>query len=180
MALLTKGAIMTAFEEMLSEMTFDKITVSALVKRSGVSSNTFYYHYRDKFELLNEWFGTKLEIIRNGDDPTTWQIAIKKFFNMCRDNPRLIHHVFSAVSREQLEIYIFEIMDRVFLSNVRKKVAGKDIPDKRVRQISKFCTFAFIGFFMDYIWGDMEDDIDERVDSLSRIFDDFIASAISH
>ena len=33
MALLTKGAIMNAFEEMLLEMSFDKITVSALVKR---------------------------------------------------------------------------------------------------------------------------------------------------
>ena len=64
MALLTKGAIMNAFEEMLLEMSFDKITVSALVKRSGVSSNTFYYHYRDKFELLNEWFGMKLRDIR--------------------------------------------------------------------------------------------------------------------
>ena len=31
MALLTKGAIMSAFEEMLEEMAFDKITVSALV-----------------------------------------------------------------------------------------------------------------------------------------------------
>ena len=122
MALLTKGAIMTAFEEILMEMTFDKITVSALVKRSGISSNTFYYHYRDKFERLNEWFGYKLSIIRTGDDFYTWQNAIKKFFIMCRDNPKLIHHVFDSLSREQLEHYIFQITDTVFLSYVRKKI----------------------------------------------------------
>lgn len=180
MALLTKGAIMNAFEEMLLEMSFDKITVSALVKRSGVSSNTFYYHYRDKFELLNEWFGMKLSIIRTGDDFYTWQNAIKKFFVMCRDNPRLIHHVFDSISREQLEHYIFSITDTVFLSYVRKKVAGREVPDERIREISRFYTYAFIGFFMEYIWDEMVDDVDERVDNLSKLFDDFIESAISH
>ena len=68
MALLTKGAIMGAFEEMLEEMAFDKITVSALVKRSGISPNTFYYHYCDKYALLNEWFGMKLRDIRKDED----------------------------------------------------------------------------------------------------------------
>jgi AcrR family transcriptional regulator len=183
MALLTKGAIMTAFEEMLSEMTFDKITVSALVKRSGISSNTFYYHYRDKFELLNEWFGMKLADIRADgvkDDYATWQGSIKVFFKMCRDNPKLIHHIFDALSREQLEYYIFAITDTVFLSYVRKKVADRNVPDKTSKEIARFYTYAFIGFFLEYMWNDMEDDIDERVDRLSKLFDDFIESAVAN
>ena len=47
MALLTKRVIMTTFQQMLEEMPFDKITVSALVRRCQISSNTFYYHYQD-------------------------------------------------------------------------------------------------------------------------------------
>lgn len=41
MALYTKKLIMTAFEELLEEQPFDKITVSALVKRAGVSPILF-------------------------------------------------------------------------------------------------------------------------------------------
>ena len=37
---------------MLAEMPFYKITVSALVKRAGISPNTFYYHYEDIYDLL--------------------------------------------------------------------------------------------------------------------------------
>ena len=44
-ALYTKKLIMTTFQEMLAEMPFDKITMSALVKRAEGSPNTFYYHY---------------------------------------------------------------------------------------------------------------------------------------
>ena len=51
MALYTQKAILRAFGEMLEEMPFDKITVTALVKRCDISSNTFYYHYRDIYDL---------------------------------------------------------------------------------------------------------------------------------
>lgn len=60
MALLTQKAILSTFEEMLEELPFDKITVSALVRRCGVSSNTFYYHYQDIYDLLDVWMSTRL------------------------------------------------------------------------------------------------------------------------
>lgn len=41
MALYTKKLIMSTFQEMLEELPFDKITVAALVKRAGISPNTF-------------------------------------------------------------------------------------------------------------------------------------------
>lgn len=41
MALYTKKLILATFREMLSESPFDKITVAALVKRAGISPNTF-------------------------------------------------------------------------------------------------------------------------------------------
>ena len=54
MALYTQKAIMRTFQQMLEEMPFDKITVSALVRRCEISSNTFYYHYQDIYSVL-EW-----------------------------------------------------------------------------------------------------------------------------
>ena len=41
-------------------MPFDKITVTALAKRCDISSNTFYYHYRDIYDLLDAWFHLEL------------------------------------------------------------------------------------------------------------------------
>ena len=64
MALLTQKAILMTFEEMLEEMPFDKITVSALVRRCGVSSNTFYYHYQDIYDFLDVWMSTRLGMLK--------------------------------------------------------------------------------------------------------------------
>ena len=54
MALYTKKLIMSTFQEMQEELPFNKITVAALVKRAGISPNTFYYHYQDIPALLEE------------------------------------------------------------------------------------------------------------------------------
>ena len=56
MANNTKKVILCAFEELLEEKTFDKITVGALVKRAGISPNTFYYHFSDFTQCLKPGF----------------------------------------------------------------------------------------------------------------------------
>lgn len=63
MANHTKRIILEEFQCMLKEMPFDKITVSALVKRCEISPNTFYYHYQDFFSLLDDWLVQWLESI---------------------------------------------------------------------------------------------------------------------
>ena len=75
MALYTQKAIMRAFGEMLEEMPFDKITVTALVKRCDISSNTFYYHYRDIYDLLDAWF--HLELGRFTGEGSDWHTSTK-------------------------------------------------------------------------------------------------------
>lgn len=53
MANFTKKAILQTFEEMLEHTSFNKITVSDLIAQCGISSNTFYYHYHDIYDLLD-------------------------------------------------------------------------------------------------------------------------------
>ena len=58
----TKREIKTRFMELLSEKNLDKITVKELVDACGISRNTFYYHYHDIFEVMEDIF--KCEIMR--------------------------------------------------------------------------------------------------------------------
>lgn len=50
----TERAVEGALVELAREMPFRKITVSAIVARSGVSRGTFYLHYHDVYDLLGK------------------------------------------------------------------------------------------------------------------------------
>lgn len=53
---LTRKAIKGSFIKLLNEYPLSKITIKDIVEDCGVSRNTFYYHYQDIFELLEDIF----------------------------------------------------------------------------------------------------------------------------
>jgi len=51
----TKKKLYYALGELMKENSFDKITVSDLIRKSGISRKTFYNHYQDKIDLVQEY-----------------------------------------------------------------------------------------------------------------------------
>lgn len=50
----TKTAIKTALTQLLQEVGFEQLTVSQLCQRAGINRGTFYLHYQDKFDLMEQ------------------------------------------------------------------------------------------------------------------------------
>ncbi len=178
MALFTEKLIMSTFQKMLAEMPFDKITVSALVRRAEISPNTFYYHYQDIYHLLDTWFQEQVEIVLPSGSPIEWKSATKKMLCMCQANSKTVYHVFDGLSRDRLERYVFSLTDDVFMKLVLQAAEGHDLSEERLNSIASFCRYAYIGFVMQFFWGRMKNDIDESVDQLALLFDTFLASAV--
>lgn len=51
---LTEQAFAKALKEIMQEKSFDKVTVTELVQRLNVNRQTFYYHYNDLYDLLEQ------------------------------------------------------------------------------------------------------------------------------
>lgn len=59
----TKMAIKQAFFRLLKEKPFDKISVSDITSASLINRGTFYLHYKDKFDLIDQIENELLEKI---------------------------------------------------------------------------------------------------------------------
>ena len=70
----TRQMLFQAFQNLLSEKTFDQISVQDLAERSTLNRATFYDHFTDKFALLEamigERFSTLIEGRMVGSEPT--------------------------------------------------------------------------------------------------------------
>ena len=62
---LTKECLQTALIYLMGEKPFEKITITELVKRSGVSRTAFYRNYNSKEEILNEISDELTKMIAN-------------------------------------------------------------------------------------------------------------------
>ena len=168
----TQKAILHTFQEMLHKQPFDKITVSALVAKCEVSSNTFYYHYRDIYDLLDTWMHTiQDEYVSEVYHGARWQDAMKTLLREMKANSDLVYHLFNSLSRERIERYFFESTDDTFYELVRQAAEGVEIPEKVLREFVEYNSYSFVGFFLKFLWNNMSEDIDEGVDGVSHMFE---------
>lgn len=103
---LTRGAKRTLFDfktmmfTLLSEKSFEEITVGELCKRANYPRATFYNYFEDKFDLLNYcWFCLTKEIhledyqyLPHGE---TLHIFFDRIYDFSKENAKKIHSIFT-------------------------------------------------------------------------------------
>ena len=57
---ITKRALATALKELMEELPFDKINVAHICERCDMNRKSFYYHFKDKYDLVNWIFDTEI------------------------------------------------------------------------------------------------------------------------
>ncbi len=63
---ITKRALATALRELMLEVPFDKIQVAHICERCDMNRKSFYYHFKDKYDLLNWIFDTEIITFTQG------------------------------------------------------------------------------------------------------------------
>ena len=179
MARYTEKVILDTFGQMLDEMPFDKITVSALARRSDISHNTFYYHYKDIYDLLMVWIRhVTAPFLSEEREYGTWREAIRAMLVQWQKYSRRIQHVFQSLSREQLEKNVFDQMGPLYLSLLRTLPEAADLTDSQLERISDYARYMVLGFLMRFLWNGMQDDIDAAVGDLDVLLRTFVSNAI--
>lgn len=56
---VTKRALAAALKEIIKEVPFEKINVAQICDRCSMNRKSFYYHFRDKYDLVNWIFDTE-------------------------------------------------------------------------------------------------------------------------
>ena len=70
---ITKDALARALKEILKEKPLSKISIKNITSYCDISRNTFYYHFSDKYELVNWIFYTEtLKEVSTFSDPNRW------------------------------------------------------------------------------------------------------------
>lgn len=63
---ITKRALAASLKELMMEQPFDKINVAQICERCNMNRKSFYYHFKDKYDLVNWIFDTEfIELLKH-------------------------------------------------------------------------------------------------------------------
>lgn len=71
----TKRALAAALKALMQEKSFDKISIGEICERCGMNRKSFYYHFEDKYDLVNWIFDTEFaEMAEKKSYKDSWEV----------------------------------------------------------------------------------------------------------
>ncbi len=180
MSQVTKRALEQSLKNLLLKKPLTKITVADIADDCGINRMTFYYHFKDIYDLV-EW--SCLEDAKKALDEKktyeTWQQGLLQIFEAVQDNKPFILNVYHCVHREQVEKYLQPLVDKLLLDIIEEESAGMTVRDEDKQFIAQIYSYVFIGLMLDWIKDDMHKDPNEIVGKLTKLIKGSIFAALS-
>lgn len=153
MAKQTQRFIMSTFMQLLESESLDKITVRDIVEECEINRNTFYYHYSDIYDLLDDVFRVETEkfMSEDVDENTTFGEEYERAACFVLKYKKAILHIYDSKKRDVLQNYL-ETLAFSFISRfVKKEADGYGLPDEDIDYITGFYTHAIVGNTLGWI-----------------------------
>lgn len=180
MSQVTKRALEQSLKNLLLKKPLTKITVGDITDDCGINRMTFYYHFKDIYDLV-EW--SCLEDAKRALDEKktydTWQQGLLQIFKAVQENKPFILNVYRCVHREQVEKYLQPLVDQLLLNIINEEAAGITVRDEDKQFIAQVYSYMFIGLMLDWIKDDMREDPQQIVEKLSKLIKGSVSVALS-
>ena len=155
----TKRALEASLKKLLLQKPLNKITINDITEDCGVNRMTFYYHFKDIYDLV-DWIMVEDAAKALEDKPTfdTWSEAFLDILRQVQENKVLVMNVYRSMSREQVEQYLYKLLDPMLMEFMDRNIQGFTVQDADKQFIVDFYKYALVGMALEWIRKDMKED----------------------
>lgn len=138
--------------EMLKDTTFDKIRVTELVKRSGTTPPTFYYHFKDKYELVAWMYLRDFSDVVGYEDAEYSPERLARIMQKMEEKRPFYKKVFASDSQNSIAAYIQNL--GLALAKDALEQAGADKLTEEQELAIAYHNFGIQGLLRDWVLSD--------------------------
>ncbi len=179
MSKVTKRALETSLKRLLLQKPLDKITISDITDDCELNRMTFYYHFKDIYDLI-EWSCVEdaKSALEGKKTYDTWQQGFLQIFEAVLDNKPFILNVYRSISREQVDIYLYKLTYNLLIGVVKEAAEDMSVRHEDMEFIANFYKYAFVGLMLDWVKNDMKEEPQQIIDRLSVLVSGNITTAL--
>lgn len=127
----TKKALAEAMKKLMCERPFSKISVSDICDLCGMNRKTFYYHFQDKYELVNWIFDVEfVSVARYTDYTDTWDM-LRTLFIYFDENREFYRKALSVTDYNSFHEHFHELLSTIFLNRMSEFFKDESISDNK-------------------------------------------------
>ncbi|PKM73175.1 MAG: hypothetical protein CVU91_06310 [Firmicutes bacterium HGW-Firmicutes-16] len=170
MSSFTKKEIIATFFRLLEQKPLSKITVKNIVEACGINRNTFYYYYKDIYDLVDDIFNIETyKVTSQNPVHGHWQEGCLQSMHYLVEHSMIIHNVLNSISPETIKRYLFKTAHGLLITLSNNVTEGKYLPEADRNFIADFYSFGFVGIFYDWIRGGMKQEPEKFIELMGRM-----------
>ncbi|KMW20077.1 TetR/AcrR family transcriptional regulator C-terminal domain-containing protein [Enterocloster citroniae] len=183
MAALTKMAIVKAFEELARVKNVDRITVKEITDKCQISRNTFYYHFKDIYDVLEEMLNQRVEqmietLELNMQSGNSVQGTRRAGMRYILDNRELFFNLYQSAGVQEVKMYLDKSSSVLGHYLIDRLSEGMNVSERDKDLIISFYQYAHAGMMAEWLEKGMKDDLEERMNRMDVLFEGDIVMAL--
>ena len=174
---LTKRALMSTFLELLEDKPLDKITVREIVEECGVSRNTFYYHFHDIYELIEEMFNNEVDrIMRDANNNADLSWVFREVCQLSSQHSMAMYHLCHSSDHDRVMGYLHNASMVAVRQVVERHAEGIEVAQSDIELICSMIASIVEGISMGTISAELtdSDELDRFVTRICQLLDGVI------
>jgi probable dihydroxyacetone kinase regulator len=157
-SLITKKAIAAGIKELTRKKSFDKITVTDITEICGLNRQTFYYHFQDKFELV-DWiyYNEAISIMINDLNYDNWDTKVLQFLRKLKEEDYFYMNTMKAAVENEFREYLFKVTVEMLCFIIKGITVNSDALEKDILFVAEFYAFGIVGVMISWIQRGMKE-----------------------
>lgn len=150
---ITKKALAAAMKELMLEKSFSKISVSDICGKCSMNRKSFYYHFQDKYDLVNWIFDVEFISIARKN---SYENAGDAFYDLLRyfyENRVFYKKALSVTGQNSLREHFRELLLPFFGERLDEELSGEDMSPETREFYINFLSDAFICAILRWLLG---------------------------
>ncbi len=172
-SITTKNAIAAGFRTLMEKKSFEKITISDITDECGLNRQTFYYHFKDKYDLLNWIFYNEI-ITPLAKEYTIdkWSEALLHILYILKNNSKFYTNALNTSYSNEFRQYLFNATSNLFSGIIDSVMNEEPISDDEKRFIAEFMSYGVSGSIINWILTGMKASPENIVLRIKKILND--------
>lgn len=128
----TKRALASALKELMEEKSFSKINISDICERCNMSRKSFYYHFKDKYDLVNWIFDTEYHAVTSQQNASGTGDLFMLLCAYFYDNRNFYKRAFEVRGQNSFSEYFYQLLYAAFQDHLRQMFGTEHISEFQV------------------------------------------------
>ena len=157
----TKNLLAESLQDLMRTHPLEKISVNDIVEHAGVGRNTFYYHFADKYDLVN-WCFQKgiMQFLTESPSLGNWQSIAEQLEQYFREHQVFYTNALSYTGQNNLRDYIQHFLSGVLVQRLREAQAmqgqKEELSESELRFAGNFLSGALMGILLPWVQSGMK------------------------